>query len=224
MRKVSSMMAAAVCLLCTGCVTDGGGDTVQFQAKKTQQVVMRDGASTITSRALKSIVTMRSAERKVGSRPVFIVGIQNISRQQLEFRLGNVSAMQIVGGQPTVQLKVFTYDELVEEEKNAQVGRAVMVGVLGGVGAGLAGKDQYLQNQSAYQTSLLATQVHVAGQQNLEALEQLTIKDQTLMPGETYAGKLFVQAPEAQNGNEKVYSLTVQIGPDRHEILISQGS
>src|ERR1700712_5052266 len=127
MRGVGSMMAAAVCLLCTGGVTDGGGDTVQFQAKKTQQVVMRDGASTITSRALKSIVTMRSAERKVGSRPVFIVGIQNISRQQLEFRVGNVSAMQIVGGQPVAQLKVFTYDELVEEEKNAQVGRAVMV-------------------------------------------------------------------------------------------------
>lgn len=223
MRKVSSVMAAAVCLLCAGCVTDGG-DTVQFQAKKTQQVVMRDGASTITSRALKSIVTMRSAERKVGSRPVFIVGIQNVSRQQLEFRLVNVSAMQIVDGQPAAQLKVFTFDELVEEEKNAQVGRAVMVGVLGGIGAGLAGKDQYRQNQAAYQNAALATQVGIAGQQNLAALEQLAIKDQTLMPGETYAGKLYVQGPEAQNGNEKLYSLIVQIGSDRHEIVISQGS
>jgi hypothetical protein len=223
MRTIRALLPAAICVFCTGCVT-AGNETVQFQAQKTQQVMMRDGESTITSRALRSIVTMRSADRKVGSRPVFIVGMQNISRQPLEFRVGEIAATQIVGGQPVAQLKVFTYDELVQEEQNAQVGRAVLVGVLGGVSAGLAGRNEGLQNQVAYQNAVLASQVGAAGAQNLAALEQLALKDQTVLPGETYAGKLYVQGPDTQNGGAKMYSLIVQIGPDRHEIVITQGS
>jgi hypothetical protein len=222
MRK-TNLLGVVVCLFCAGCVT-AGNDTVQFRAQKTQQVMMRDGESTITSRALKSIVTMRPAERKVGNRPVFIVGIQNISRQPLEFRLANVSAMQMTGGQPVAQLRVYTYDELVQEEQNAQVGRAVLVGVLGGVNAGLAGKSYYRQDQAAYQNAELAAQVSAVGAQNLAALEQLAIKDQTVLPGEVYAGKLYIQGPESQDGNGKMYSLTVQLGTDRHEIIITQGS
>ena len=221
MRTIKFILAVFFCAFCASCGT-AGNEVVQFQAQKTQQVMMRDGESTITSRALNSIVTMRSADRKVGSRPAFIVGIQNISRKPLDFRVGDVLAVQIVGGQATARLKVFSYDELVQEEQNAQVGRAVLVGVLGGVSAGLAGRNEDRQNQAAYQNAVLASQVGAAGQQNLAALEQLTIKDQTLLPGETYAGKLYVQAPEG-SGGAKMYALTLPVGPDQHEIVITQG-
>src|ERR1700712_550338 len=182
MRAIHWAVVLLLCGFCGACSSAGGNEALRFQAQKTQQVMMRDGESTITSRALNSIVTMRPADRKPGSRQVFIVGIQNISRKPLEFRVANVSAMQTVGGQPSAQLRVFTYEELAQEEQNAQVGRAVLVGVLGGVGAGLAGRNQGLQDQFAYQNAVLASQVSAAGQQNLAALEQLAIKDQTVLP------------------------------------------
>jgi hypothetical protein len=211
-----------VCSLLAGCAT-AGNDVVQFQAQRTQQVLMRDGESTITSRGLNSIVTMRPATRQVGSRPVYIVGIQNISRQPLNFRVGDAQAVQIVAGQPAKALKVYSYDELYQEELNAQVGRAILVGVLGGVNSGLAGRNPYAQANAEYNNAALANQVAAAGEQNVAALEQLTIKDHTLLPGESYAGKLHVQGPESDASGAKIYALNLAVGPDRHEIVVAHG-
>jgi hypothetical protein len=67
----------------------------------------------------------------------------------------------------------------------------------------------------------MAAQVATQGQQNLIALEQQVIKDHTLMPGEILTGKLALSAPETDG--MKTYLLTITLGSDKHEFLVSQG-
>ncbi|MCX7310197.1 MAG: hypothetical protein NTV56_00350, partial [Alphaproteobacteria bacterium] len=62
------------------------------------------------------------------------------------------------------------------------------------------------------------------GQQNMAALEQGIIKDNTLMPGEWYGGKLVLQPLSSEGDGPKSYSIALLVGSDRHEIDISQVS
>jgi len=219
--RVAAALIGAV--MVSGCVT-AGTDVVRFQTKSPQQfVAMRDGQSVITSRGRFSAVTLRPALRQVGSRPVFIVGIENASKRPLDFVVSNVEATQVIDGEAR-NLKVYKYDELVQEEQNAQVGRAVLVAALGGVNSGLAGRNEYAQARAEDQNAVLAQNVAAQGQMNLEQLEQLAIKDQTIMPGETYGGKLYVEGPAGSDKvRSKLYTLTLMVGPDRHEIQVTQG-
>jgi hypothetical protein len=50
-------------------------------------------------------------------------------------------------------------------------------------------------------------------------LEQLAIKDHTLMPGESYAGKLYVEQP-AGTSSQKAYFIKIKVGPDRHDFEV----
>jgi hypothetical protein len=219
-RIAAALIGAAIV---SGCVT-AGTDVVRFQTKSPQQfVAMRDGESVISSRGRFSTVTLRPALRQVGSRPVFIVGIETNSKRPLDFVVSNVNATQMIDGE-TRNLKVFTFNELVQEENNAQVGRTILAAALGGVNAGLAGRNEYAQEQANYQNAVLAQQVAATGQQNLEHLEQLSIKDQTIMPGETYGGKLYIEGPAGSDkAGSKLYMLIFMVGPDRHEIQVTQG-
>jgi hypothetical protein len=48
------------------------------------------------------------------------------------------------------------------------------------------------------------------------------MKDNTLMPGEVYGGQLHIDRPSSDGG--KAYSITVYVGPDRHDLSVRQGS
>jgi hypothetical protein len=210
---ILSLAGVAACATATG-------EVVHFQSKPNQQVMMREGSSIITSRNKNSIVTMRPASREASTQPVFIVGIQSVSRQPLDFRVRGVTATQLVDGKPERQLKVYSYDDLVAQERNAQIGRGLLVAVLSGVNSGLAGDDPNAAAAAEQRNAVMAAQVEAAGQQNLQALEELAIKDHTLMPGEQYAGKLVLEGPAY---NAKSYVVTLMVGPDRHEIFVVHG-
>ncbi len=47
---------------------------------------------------------------------MFVVGIDNLSKGPLEFHVADIQALQTINGEQA-QLKVFTYDELVQEEQ-----------------------------------------------------------------------------------------------------------
>lgn len=223
MRVIRIAAALTGAAIISGCVT-AGTDIVRFQTKSPQQfVAIRDGESIITSRGRFSNVTLRPAMHQVGNRPVFIVGIENTSQRPLDFLVSNVKATQkIESGEKS--LKVYSYDELVQEEKNSQIARGILVAALSGVNSGLAGNNAYAQDRAEAQNAAWASQAAAAGQQNLAALEQLAIKDDTVMPGETYGGKLSIEGPAGSDANTtKLYTLVLMVGPDRHEIQVSQG-
>ncbi len=121
-------VVALAALPLAGCVTN---ETVSFRASGSgQQAIIRDGQSALVSRQKNSLVLVRPASREIatGGRPVFVVGINNISPKPVNFLVTQVEASQMVGEQ-AFAMQVITYEALVQEEKNRQVGRAMLAGL-----------------------------------------------------------------------------------------------
>jgi hypothetical protein len=240
-RKVAALGAA---LALAGCVT--GGETVAFRAGgPNQQAMMRDGQPALVSRQKNSIVLVRPASRQLqaGGRPVFVVGINNISRAPIDFRMDQIQVNQIVNGQE-YPMTVVTYEMLVQEEKSRQVAAAILTGVAAAANsysASRAGYGTYTTprghvgsfysptaaaiaqgNANAQNEAMISTTIE-QGQVNMAQLERAVIKDNTLMPGEWYGGQLHLSPPvNPPPGNQKNYSIVITIGADRHVIEITQ--
>ena len=123
----------ALCAAPGGCVSNN--ETIAFKASNPQQqAMMRDGQPALVSRQKNSLVLVRPASRQLqaNGRPVFVVGINNVGRQQVE-------AIQHVCGSD-FGMQIVTFEMLQQEEKNRQVARAASVGHLrGAVGVRSAG-------------------------------------------------------------------------------------
>ncbi len=235
----------ALCATLGGCVT--AGETVSFHASNPQQqTVMRDGQPAIVSRQKNSLVLVRPASRQLqaNGRPVFVVGINNIGRQPVDFVVGQVQVVQHVGG-ADYEMKVVTYEMLLQEEKNRQVAAAILTGVVAAgnaYSASQAGHGYYTapsgrtgtfysptataiaQNNAAIQNDAMISATVETGQRNMAVLEQSVIKDNTLMPGEWYGGQLHLAPPVDQGGGgQKNYTIVITVGADRHVIDVSQG-
>ena len=82
------MRILGIVVLCTalgGCVT---AETVSFRASNPQQqAMMRDGQPALVSRQKSWLVLVRPAGRQLqaNGRPVFVVGINNLAEQPVEF-------------------------------------------------------------------------------------------------------------------------------------------
>jgi hypothetical protein len=237
-------------VLCSGCVTT---EAVRFQPKPQQEALIRDGNPGIVSRKKSSIVIVRPAAREFqpGGRPVFVVGMTNVGRSPLEFRVADVQAEQRVGDQAH-GLKVITYEELVSEERNRQIAAAIITGIVAGANAAAASQQGYYnststvygprgtyqvntsgysptaaaiaQTRAAVQNDAMIAATVEQGQRNMATLEQAVIKDNTVLPGEWYGGQLHLQPPSSDAGPLKNYVITVQVGPDRHEIDVMQAT
>jgi hypothetical protein len=175
-------------------------------------------------------------------RPVFIVGINNLGRGPIDFRVGQVEANQHAGG-TDYPMQVVTFEMLQQEEQNRQVAAAILVGVAGAANsysASRAGHGTYVtpngrvgsfysptaaviaQNNAAVQNEVMVAATIERGQQNMAELERAVIKDNTLMPGEWYGGQLHIAPPIDQGGAAKSYTLVITVGPDRHVVEVSQ--
>jgi hypothetical protein len=246
MRAALALAAAA---LCAGCVTT---ETVQFQPSRDQQAIVRDGQPALVSQRKNSIVIARPAARqfRIGGRPVFVIAINNRTMTPIDFRVANVQVTQIVRGE-TAQLKVITYEMLVQEEQTRQVFAAIGTGLAAAGNSYSASRAGYYDANSTVYTPRGVYQVNTTGysptaaaiaqsnanaqnaemisatiergQANMAMLERGVIKDNTLMPGEWYGGQLHLQPLVSVDGPTKTYSIAVIVGSDRHEITIVQG-
>lgn len=241
-------VALALAALCSACAST---ETVQFQPKPHQEALVRDGNPGLVSRQKSSIVIVRPATRQfvAGKRPAFVIGINNLSGIPLQFRVSDIQVVQNVNGH-AANLKVITYEELVAEEHTRQVFAAVATGLAAGANAYSASQAGRYSNTSTVYTPRGAYQVNTVGynptanaiaqanasaqneamisatiergQQNMAALERGIIKDNTMLPGEWYGGQLVVAPLISSADGPKVYSITIMVGTDRHEINIVQ--
>ncbi len=207
--------------------------------------MMRDGQPALVSRQKNSLVLIRPASRQLqaNGRPVFIVGINNLGKQPVDFVVNQVEAVQHANGSD-FEMKVVTYEMLVQEEKNRQIAAAVLTGVAAAgnaYSASQAGHGYYTtpsghtgtfysptanaiaQNNAAIQNDAMISATIETGQRNMATLEQSVIKDNTLMPGEWYGGQLHLAPPVDQGGAPKTYTIVITVGGERHVIDISQG-
>lgn len=235
---------AALCASLGGCMT--AGETISFRTTNPQQqAMMRDGQPALVSRQKNSLVLVRPASRQLqaNGRPVFVVGINNLGKQPVDFVVGQVEAVQHVAGSD-FEMKVVTYEMLVQEEKNRQVAAAILTGVAAAgnaYSASQAGYGHYTtpsgrtgtfysptanaiaQGNAAAQNEAMISATVETGQRNMAVLEQSVIKDNTLMPGEWYGGQLHLAPPTDQGGGPKTYTIIITVGSDRHVIDVAQG-
>jgi hypothetical protein len=246
-----ALVLVASALACSACVHE----TVQFQARPHQQAIVRDGQSALISQQQNSVVMIRPAQRRLagGERPVFVVGVRNLTGKPLNFSVRDIAVTQVTGAE-SVAMKVFSYDELVEEEQTRQVVTALLIGAAAGANTALASRAGYrtrtttenapsgtrVYQSTSFSPSRAATAQRSAlrlggrmvdaaireGDSNLKALEREVIKDNTLLPGEWYGGTLHVQPPAeaADAATPKRYSIAMKIGPDTHSIDVTQAS
>src|SRR5262245_65167848 len=142
MRKFALL---ALCASLTGCVT--AGETLSFRpSNPNQQAMMRDGRPALVSRQKISLVLVSPAARQQQTygRPVFVVGINNIGRQPVDFRVAQVEAIQHVAGSD-YSTPIVTYEMLVQQEKNRQVAAAILTGVA-------AVGNSYIASRAGYGT------------------------------------------------------------------------
>jgi hypothetical protein len=241
--------ACALSALVTGCATT---ETVQFRPKAQQQAMIRDGQAALVSRSKSSIVMVRPASRQfqAGGRPIYVVAITNLSSVPINFLMANVEVTQQVKGQ-ALALKVMTFEELATEERNRQIAGAIIGGLAAGANAYSASRAGYYnqsstvvtprggvyqvnttgysptanviaQSNAAAQNEAMIGSMIERGQQNMAALEQGIIKDNTLMPGEWYGGQLVLQPLNSDSDGPKNYTIALLVGTERHEVDISQ--
>ncbi len=143
-------------------------------------------------------------------------------------------------------MKVVTFEMLQQEEKNRQIVRTLLARaspcrIGNSYSASRAGYGTYTtpggrtgtfysptaaaiaQNNAAVENGAMIAATVERGQQNMAILEQSVIKDNTLLPGEWYGGQLHIAPPTDQPGGQKVYSIVIIVGSDRHVIEVSQG-
>jgi hypothetical protein len=240
---------AALCAALGGCVT---AETVQFKASPQQQSMVRDGQPALISRQKSSVVLVRPASRQLqaGGRPVFVVGINNLSKTPSEFRVAQVEAFQVANDQQ-FPMTIVTYEMLVQEEKSRQVAAAILTGVAAGANAYSASRAGYgnfsatttgprgtavthgsfysptaaavAQGNAAAQNEAMISATIESGQANMAALEQNVLKDNTLMPGEWVGGQLHLSPPVTPpSGNSKNYTIIIMVGSDRHVVEVTQ--
>src|SRR5690606_10465148 len=130
---VRVLAAVAAAMAASGCVHE----VARFTPQAGQEAIYRDGNPAIVSRKPGSIVMIQPASRQfqVGQRPVYVVGIYNLGAAPLNFAMRGVAAQQLKGAEVDRELKVYTYGQLVAEEKAKQFIGAVLVGLAAGANA-----------------------------------------------------------------------------------------
>lgn len=219
-----------------------------------QQPLVRDGVPALVSRKTKSIVLASQAgrEQPSGSRTVLVIGVTNISKEPIDFKVSDVTVEQLKDGQPVQALNVITYEQLVSEEKTRQVVAALLVGAAAagnaysasraGYGYGQAnvyapsGRVYHVSgtyydptaaaianvNASVQNDAMIASTVE-AGRRNMSTLEQQVIKDNTLLPGEWYGGQLHFVTPFGDGtDSKKEFRVNIAIAGETHEISVKR--
>ena len=138
-RIVFSILA--VLLTATGCQTT---TSLNFVPTTSQEATFVEGSTAIKSALPNSTVIMSSAVREIenGSRIDIVVNVNNISSESFVLDTSSIS----ISSPSTGALKVYSYDELVAEEKkraNASMAWAALAGAL----------DTYAASYSGYQTT-----------------------------------------------------------------------
>jgi hypothetical protein len=90
-----------------------------------QESLVRDGSPALVSQK-KNLVMLRANNRLVesGSRPAFTLVVRNLSSKSETLLESAITAQQTVSGR-SVALRVYRYDELIQEEQNRQAWAAV---------------------------------------------------------------------------------------------------
>ncbi len=238
MRVVRLLIAVGIAALANGCVTTQS-DVVSLQPKPKQEYVMRGSERLLASKHAHSVVVLRpvGAELAAEARPIFVVGIENISKQPVDFRVAGVSATLTAPQRQA--LKVHTYDELVAEQNDRNSDEFFSALILADLSSGaaqqstagldaianLGSTDARAQSNNIKSTvaggnSLMVGGSVLNGIERLGELERHVLKDGRVAPGQWHGGQVHIARPAGDG--RKAYTIAILVGSDRHEFNIVQ--
>jgi hypothetical protein len=248
-KFVKIVVAVALGGALSGCASF---DAVRFSAAANQSATMRDGKPGLVSKKANSVVVIGPSSRGIpsGSRPVYVLGVTNISKHPVNLTVSDITATQIIEGQPDKDLPIIPFETLVSEERARQVVAAILVGAAAGANAYSASRSGYGHSTSTVSTPRGTAVVHTnfysptanaiaqsnaavqneamianhieQGRANLYALEANVLKDNTINPGEWVGGQIHLTAPEGELGQPKHYQIRIKVGPDAHLLDVHQ--
>ena len=218
MRKLA--IAAFVAL--GGCNTTA--ETVRLQVKPQQEAVLRAGQSTVVSRQKNSTVAISPVTRQtaLGTTAVLMVEITNTSARPISFRVADAAASQVIEGQGTRPLRVYTQAQLVVHDP-AKAEATGAVTHMGGPYVPAVASGYWRKAPSSQNPVLVAALTEPAAR-SFSTLEALTATDHTLRPGETYIGDMFIEPLVGAAGTPKPFVIDMQVGQDRHLIEAVQAA
>src|SRR5438552_14337718 len=113
MMRVLAAVGAG--FLVTACASS---DAVKLLASNDQQAITRDGAPSLIS-AKRNIVMLKASgeEMASGGRPSFVLALRNMQEGPLNFSPASVRARVLTADGVYRPLKIYSYAELVAEEK-----------------------------------------------------------------------------------------------------------
>lgn len=149
--KLTTLMAGALALAgLQGCATYGSLTAVPRDGERS---VYKDGRNTLTSIKLNTVAVTPNSDRvKSGDRGDFTVAVNNGSTADIVFSTEDISARSSAGGQ-TAPLKVYSYDELVAEEKKRQAWAAFAIALAGAANTMSAATAGYSHTYGSYSGS-----------------------------------------------------------------------
>jgi hypothetical protein len=230
-RKMGRAIGVAIAagMLTGGCATT---ESVHFNALANQTAIVNDGHPAIISRKSGSIVLVRSADRgmQTGGRPVFIVEAINLTREPIDLLMSNIVVSQLTSDGVSTTLPVISFEQLASEERNREIAAALLVGVSAGVNsysAAHAGNPiavAFAQSDAREQNEAMIANTIEAGERNMTALENVVLKDNTIMPGGRVGGVVHISPPLRESGQPETYTISVTLAGEVHTVAVTQGA
>ena len=229
-------------LAVAGCTTSL---SVSGIAGLNQKVQYQDGMPIVVSVKTHGVsVGPSSREITAADRTEFVVAIQNRGSAPFDVGPDNITAW--VEGARGDPLHVYSYDELLAEEKSRQMWQAVILGTAAAsnsINARAAGKSTTsgrfvstfgsgTYSETTYDAGKAFAAQSLANAQNsanianfkaqsaasLAALENNIIKRQTIMPGQWHGGRVMIDTPEAPEDQALVMVIQFIVGGEQHEL------
>jgi len=149
--KLTTLMAGALALAgLQGCATYGSLTAVPTNGERS---IYKDGRNTLTSVKLNTVAVTPNSDRvKSGERGDFTIAVNNGTTADIVFSTDNVTAQSSAGGS-TAPLKVYSYEELVAEEKKRQAWAAFAVALSGAASSINAANAGYSHTYGTYSGS-----------------------------------------------------------------------
>ena len=219
---------------------------IELAAAPGQEAIVRDGIPSLVSKKHNLVMLRPNSQLLKGNpRPAFTVAVRNLGSKPETLLEANITARQTVDGKQ-VAMRVYRYEELVQEEQTRQTVQAVgaiLSGTARAIDASNAGyvnttgsvngygytattydplRAQLAQNVANAQTQDDFANIQAQGEQNLSQLQHTILKDNTVMPGEWVGGTIVLDQPAYSGGAPKSYTITVDFAGEQHEFHVAQ--
>ncbi len=189
-----------------------------------QKTIHRNGEDVICSQLKHRVIVDTVSEYiSPSQREDVVIGITNLTKKQIEIAQQNIK-VTFIPAKPDMpsELRLFTYDELLKEEKQRQAWQTAAI-ILSFIGS--AGGGRHSTHHGTYQVRTSGSPMHQMHQlkqtskNNEEALKKILQKE-TIFPNDTYWGLIKVKIPKF-TGESGQLIVVINLQDESHKFIFN---